>query len=113
MRSGEPCGFRGNARVCHSVNARVVSSRGFGNAAGFPESATFWVNASRVLPPLTIASVKNPSIFILLLKEKEKTRKKKEKKKKKKTRKKTEKKGHTEKRKETKTKKKTNFFLKK
>ena len=31
---------------------------------GLPESATFWVNASRVLPPLTIANVKNPSIFI-------------------------------------------------
>ena len=41
LRSGEPCGFRGTARVCkfqaadHSANARVVSSRGFGNAAVF------------------------------------------------------------------------------
>ena len=41
LRSGASSGFRGNARVCefhaadHSVNARTVSSRGFGCAAGF------------------------------------------------------------------------------
>ena len=33
----------------------------------FSESATFCVNASRVLPPLTITNVKNPCIFILVL----------------------------------------------
>ena len=32
---------------------------------GFPVAATFWVNASCVIPPLTIPNVKNPSIFIL------------------------------------------------
>ena len=57
------------------------------------ESATLWVNASRVLPPLTIPNVKNPSIFILSLKEKKKQffskkRKKKKKEKEKNTRKK-------------------------
>ena len=41
LRSGEPSGFRSDAWVCkfqaanHSVNARVVSSRDFGSAAGF------------------------------------------------------------------------------
>ena len=41
LRSSEPSGFRSNARVCefrtahHSVNARVVSSRGHESAAGF------------------------------------------------------------------------------
>ena len=41
LRSSEPSWFRSSARVCkfhaadHSVNARIVSSRGFGCAAGF------------------------------------------------------------------------------
>ena len=41
LRCGEPSGFRSNARVCkfhptnYSVNAREVSSRGFGCAASF------------------------------------------------------------------------------
>ena len=41
LRSSEPPGLRGNARVCkfhaadHGVNARVVPQRGFGVAAGF------------------------------------------------------------------------------
>ena len=41
LRSSEPSVFRSNARVCqfqtahHSVNAGIVSSRGFGGAAGF------------------------------------------------------------------------------
>ena len=41
LRSGEPSGFRSNARVCnfqaanHSVNACVVSSRGSSSTAGF------------------------------------------------------------------------------
>ena len=50
-----------------------------------PESATFWVNASRVLPPLTISNVKNPGIFIFFFKEKNLffSKKKKEKRKKK------------------------------
>ena len=60
---------------------------------GRPESATFWVNASRVLPPLTISNVKNPSICILFFKTKNKLffLKKKKKKKCKKKHKKKEK----------------------
>ena len=48
---------------------------------GTPVAATFWVNASRVLPPLTIPNVKNTSIFILSLKEKGEKKEKKKKKK--------------------------------
>ena len=62
-----------------------------------PESATFWVNASRVLPPLTIANVKNPSIFTSFFKKKKHFSKNKKKKKEKNTGK-TKKKGQTEKR---------------
>ena len=71
---------------------------------GPPENATFWVNASRVLPPLTIANVKEPSAYLFHFerKKRNKIQKKTAKKKKKK-----EKKGETEKRKETKTEKKT------
>ena len=42
---------------------------------------TFWVNASRVIPPLTIPNVKNPSVLILSLKEKRNKIKQKNKKK--------------------------------
>ena len=42
---------------------------------GDPESATFWVNASRVLPPLTTGNVKNPSIPVLFSKKREKRNK--------------------------------------
>ena len=38
LRSSEPPGFRGDARVCQfhaAENARVVFPRGFGVAAGF------------------------------------------------------------------------------
>ena len=31
---------------------------------GTPRARHFWVNASRVIPPMTIANVKNPSIYI-------------------------------------------------
>ena len=69
---------------------------------GIPVAAIFWVNASRVIPPLTIPNVKNTGVLILSLKEKKtKFNKKQEKKKKE-----TKKKGQTEKnkkRKRTKT----------
>ena len=39
---------------------------------GLPVAATFWVNASSVIPPLTITNVKNPSICILSLRRKKK-----------------------------------------
>ena len=64
-RSGEPCGFRSNAQVCkfqaadHSVNARVLSSRGFGNAAGFT-MFQLWVQegaTSHLLPSLSCTLV--------------------------------------------------------
>ena len=55
---------------------------------GDPVAATFWVNASLVLPLLTIANVKNASIFVLSSKKKE-TKKKQEKE--------TKKQGQTEK----------------
>ena len=47
------------------------------SGVGTPVGATFWVNASRVLLPLTIADVKNPNIFISSFKEKEKRKQKK------------------------------------
>ena len=49
---------------------------------GDPESATFWVNASRVLPLLTIGNVKNPSIFVVFFSKKREKEKEKEEKKK-------------------------------
>ena len=45
--------------------------------SGTHVAATFWVNASRVIPPLTIGNVKNPSIFILSLQEKRKKKQRK------------------------------------
>ena len=64
-----------------------------GHVAGTPVAATFWVNASRVLPRLTIANVKNPNILILFLKKKRKRKKKQNDKKKNKKKKKTKKKN--------------------
>ena len=40
------------------------------NIVGSPVAATFWVNASRLIPPLTIGTVKNPSILVLFLNKK-------------------------------------------
>ena len=37
-----------------------------------PMAATFWVNASRVIPPLTIGNVNNPCIFTYFIFKKEK-----------------------------------------
>ena len=60
LRSGESSGFRTDARVCkfqaadHSANARVVSSRGFGSAAGFC-MFQLWVLERTTQPALTKA----------------------------------------------------------
>ena len=58
LRSGEPRGFRGNARVCqfhaadHGVNARVVLPRGFCDAAGF-FVLQLWVQEGTAAPALS------------------------------------------------------------
>ena len=55
----------------HPVRSATTGKRSASTAlARIPVAATFWVNASRVILPLTIPNVKNPSIFILSLKEK-------------------------------------------
>ena len=80
--------------LCVNVAAEGLQERKNGDDV----AATFWVSASRVLPLLTIANVKNPSIYILCLKKKKvkhflkKSRKNKEKKTNRKKRTKTEKK---------------------